>query len=329
MNRATADERFRTQTRLFILAVVAAQAIFVLAQIGSMVLSPYLWLADLANFIRLHLLIVGLSLAFCGVLLSSRATRLGAVISIMVAIAPYLMLPPSAPDLGGVEIRVVSANVLVENQDPSGFIALGDVREADVLVLQEMTRVWQDTLIETGIWAHESSRNMRSNTDMKVFSRYPVLAEAVVSPESDDTGGRHPLRLELDVEGRSLILYAVHAQTPRSSAMWGQRTAYLRDLVAAIQSERRDASVIVVGDWNTPTFSPFFKDVLAETGYARAEARWWPLATRFSLRLDAFPQLGVPIDHIALSPNVGAISVRTSDRFGSNHLAIVARLALP
>lgn len=329
MKRTTADQLHRPWLRLFIIAVAAAQTLFILAQIGSMALARHLWLADLANFIRLHLMIVGISLAFLGLLLRARLTRIGAVVAFAVAVAPYLLLLPPAPYLGGVEIRIVSANVLVENQHPEDFVALADVREADVLVLQEMRPVWQDRLIETGIWAHESSRDLRSRTDMKVFSRFPVLNETVISAESDDTGGRHPLRLELDVEGRTLIVYAIHAQTPRSSRMWRERTAYFRDLAQAVGAERPDAAVILVGDWNTPPFSPLYKDLLTQVGYARADAGLVPHATRFSLRLAALPQIGVPIDHIVLSPNVGAVSLRTSEKFGSNHLAIVARISLP
>lgn len=329
MSRPITKRRRSRTLSLLITALFLAQVVFIAAQLVSMALARHLWLADMANFIRLHLAIGGLGLAVVGLLLPSWWTRLGAVAAAGAAMLPFFMLPASAPYLGGVQINVVSANVMVDNYDPSQFIAFSDVREADLLVLQEMKPLWQTALIETGIWAYESSRNMRATTDMKVFSRFPVLSETVISPQSTDTGGRHPLRMELDVEGRTLIVYAVHAQTPRSPAMWRERTAYLRDLVAAIQDERSDAAVMVSGDWNTPTFSPFYKDVLAATGYLRAESRWWPLATRFSVRFGSIPQLGVPIDQIALSPHVGVENVRTSAIFGSNHVAIFARLTLP
>src|SRR5690606_41855786 len=88
-------------------------------------------------------------------------------------------------------------------------------------------------------------------------------------------------------------------------------------------------AVILDRDCHTPPFTPLYKELLAQVGYARADAGVMPHATRFSLRLAALPQIGVPIDHIVLSPNVGAVSLRTSEKFGSNHLAIVARVSLP
>src|SRR5690606_29827024 len=105
MKRTAAGRRQRN-LRLLVGAVLATQALYILAQTGSMALARHLWLADLASFIRLHLLIVGFALGFVGAVLPSRTTRLAAVISALAAIAPYLSLPPSAPDLGGVEFNV-------------------------------------------------------------------------------------------------------------------------------------------------------------------------------------------------------------------------------
>lgn len=56
------------------------------------------------------------------------------------------------------------------------------------------------------------------------------------------------------------------------------------DLEAALQAEPADMAVIVAGDWNTPPWSPFFRDFLSSTGYKNTEARWWPERTRFSIR---------------------------------------------
>lgn len=309
--------------------VLGAQLVFVAAQVLSMALSRQLWLADLANFIRLHLMLGGLGLGALGLLIRSRATRMGALATILAAVYPYFSLPVQAPSLGGREFTLVTANVMVDNPDPAGFLQLPEVINADILVLQEVRPSWQEALIASGLWPHESTRDLRSNTDMKVFSRFPILSETIVSPDSRDTGERHPNRLELQVGEQTLVIYAVHAQTPRTEAMWHERTAFFRDLRAAVFNEAADAAVIIAGDWNTPSWSPTYLDFLRDTGFNATDPRWWPTPTRFAVRFGSITQLGSPIDRVVLSPHVGLESIHSAAKFGSNHVPVATRLTLP
>lgn len=329
MNAPHRQHRSRRIFKAYIFALVAAQFGFATAQVLSVLLAPYVWLADLANFIRLHLLIGAAGLMVLGLLLPVRLARIGGVLVLVSALLPYLLLPSPAPQLGGTPVTVASANLLVGNPNIDAFMAIPDVAGAEILVLQEVTPDWQDALAQSGLWSFESDRNLRAHSDMKVFSRFEIVGERTLSPESTDTGGRHARRLELRVEGRPVILYAVHTQTPRSLPMWHERNAYLRDLAEALKSERPGAQVIVAGDWNTPSWSPFLSDLLTSTGYRTTESRWWPLPTRFSVRFGELTQLGSPIDRIVISPDVGLESVVTGPNYGSNHLPVIARLTLP
>lgn len=309
--------------------LLLAQLGYAAAQVVSLVLSRELWLADLANFVRPHLLLAGVALFVLGMVLRRRATRIGGLVALIAAILPYASLLSPATDLGGRAFTLVSANVLVDNRDPQPFLSIPEVVAADILVLQEMRPRWQDALAASGYWTYESSRNLRASTDMKVFSRFPILGERTVSPESRDTGGRHAIRFELLVDERPVILYAIHPQTPRREAMWREREAYFRDLAAALETEPSDAAVIVAGDWNMPPWSPFFRDFLSSTGHNTTESRWWPRPTRFSMRFGGLTWLGTPIDRVVLSPNVGLVELATGPQFGSNHLPVIARLSIP
>lgn len=169
-------------------------------QVTSLLLSRQFWVADLANFIRPHLLLMGVALFVLGMVLPRRATRIGGLVALLAAILSYTLLPPPAPDPGGGAFTLVSANVLVDNHDPYPFLSIPEVASADILVLHEMRPPWQDVLAASGYWPHESSRELRANTEMKVFSRFPILDERIMSPESRDTGDRHAVRLELLVD---------------------------------------------------------------------------------------------------------------------------------
>lgn len=309
--------------------VLAGQLGFSIAQIASMLLSRELWLADLANFIRPHLLIAGVALCVVGIALPHRSTKMGGIAALAAAAAPYLMLPAPAQPGDGQPITLVSANLLIHNTEVERFLAIPEVVSADILVLQEVRPEWQDALSATGLWPYESSRDLPANSDMKVFSRFPITGERTVAAQSADTGGRHALRLELGVGGQKLALYAMHPQTPRRPPLWRERTAYLRDIAAALRAEPADASVVIAGDWNLPAWSPFFRDLLDVTGYRTTESRWWPAPTRFSVRFGGITWLGTPIDRVVVSPAVGLTGLTTGPRFGSNHLPVIARLTIP
>lgn len=104
------------------------------------------------------------------------------------ALFPFLLLSPTASPQAGIPITVATANVYVDNPEPVDFLSIPSVLAADVLVLQEVTPRWQDALVASGRWAFESSRDLEDNTDMKLFSRFPILDARTVSPDSNDTG---------------------------------------------------------------------------------------------------------------------------------------------
>ncbi len=315
--------------QLLIVLTLATQVLLAAAALVSLLLSAHLWSADMANFLRPHMVLAGAGLLVFGFALPSRWTRAGGVLALAAAAVPFFLLPAPAPSATGTPISVVSANIYVDNPDPSGFLAMPEVASADIVVLQEMTPLWQDALVASGLWPYESSRDLETNTDMKLFSRFPVADERTVSPQSTDTGGRFSVRYEVLVGERKVVVYAVHPQTPRTPSMWRERSAYLRDLAEALKSESPETPVIVAGDWNTPSWSPFFRDLLSSTGYRTTESRWWPSPTRFSTRYGSVTQLGTPIDRIIVSPSVGLEDLSMGPAFGSNHLPVIVRLSIP
>lgn len=317
-------------TRGVAIVIMAAVCLgFSVVSLGTMVLSRTMWIADLANFLRAHLLLLAISLFIVSVMFLDVLTVLSGTFALLCALLPFLFLPPTASATVGTPFTVVTANVYVDNPDPADFLSLPSILNADILVLQEMTPLWQDALATSGRWSFESSRALDANSDMKLLSRFPILSTKTISPDSTDTGGRFAVRYELLLGDATLIVYAVHPQTPRSPRMWRERSAYLRDLGEALRSERRNAAVVVAGDWNTPSWSPFFNDMSSLTGYKSTESRWWPRPTRFSLKFESWTQLGTPIDRIVVSPAVGLKSLTTGPTFGSNHLPVVAKLTIP
>mgnify|MGYP002379080522 FL=1 len=314
------------------MAVLSLQIGFTVLNVGLILLAPSLWQADLASFFRMHLLFAGLGALMLGFMVHGIGPKLAGAIALSSVVVPFLWTPATAlPTSSDTDLRfrIVSANVYVDNSDPTAFIEFLGKEKPTLVVLQEMTDRWQDTISAALPWPYQSTMDIRSRDDMKVFSRFPILSEQVVSPESGDTGGRHPVRFDLAIGNSRVVLFAVHTQTPRTEEMWRERNAYLRDLIAAVRAEAQGTRIVVAGDWNTPIWSPFFSRALDDGDLRTTQSRWWPLPTRFSLRFGSIPELGIPIDHIAVSPNIRLAGFSTGPQFGSNHLPVIADLVIP
>ena len=122
--------------RLLVVLTVATQAVFAAAALVSLFLSRHVWAADMANFLRPHLFLAGAGLFVFGFALPSRWARAGGVLALVAAAVPFFLLPAPAPSTPGTAISMVSANIYVDNPDPSGFLAIPEVASADIVVLQ-------------------------------------------------------------------------------------------------------------------------------------------------------------------------------------------------
>lgn len=79
------------------IALLLTQIAYAAAQMTSLLLSRQFWVADLANFIRPHLLLIGVALFVLGMVLPRRTTRIGGLVSLLAAILPYTLLPHLHP----------------------------------------------------------------------------------------------------------------------------------------------------------------------------------------------------------------------------------------
>lgn len=307
----------------------AAAALFLVGTTLSLVLAEKAWLADLASFFRPHLFALGVIIfGFCLAARSRLSLILGNA-GVALAALPLLAALPAAPQRDGDEIRFLTANLFIQNTEFARLQNFIGEARPDFVLTQETQRLWQVGFSKVSELPYQSSRDLKSRNDMKLFSRYPIISERVIVGGKDyESLLRHPVRFEVALPTRKLIIYAIHPDTPRLASKWRQRNMYLDLLTETLQTEPRGTAVIVAGDWYTPTWSPFFRDVLSKAALFTTEDWWWPRPTRFALRFGGITWLGTPIDHIAVSSSIGLISLETGPKFGSNHLPVIARLTV-
>lgn len=288
------------------------------------------WLVDLLTFAWPYIIAAG-ALLFVAALVTWRLKAiLIAVVGLTVALIPAADVP-TARASATAGLKIITANLYNQNrEDPAVFIDMLRQEKPDILVLQETTGPWEQAVFASGLFLYQSSVEAQNRDGIKVFSRLPIRAQTELQRAfTEERAYKQPLRLELDVGGKPLFLYAFHPETPRRLWQWRDRNAYLSAAADAVKGDLEKAPVIVAGDWNTPTWSPFFRGFLKQAGLTSTAGGWLQPVTRFSMKLDAIAYIGASIDHVAVSPDIALRARRIGPAFGSNHLPVIAELTLP
>lgn len=289
------------------------------------------WLVDLLTFAWPYVVAAGLLLAVAAVITGRLKAIVIALAGLAIVLIPAFDVPTARPSAAGSGLKVLTANLFVQNpEDPAVFIDLLRREKPDIVVLQETTGRWAAALSGASLFPYESGAEALSRDNIKVYSTLPIRAETELKRAfTEPKAYKQPLRLELDMRGKPLFLYALHPETPRRLWQWRDRNAYLSAAADAVKGDLQRAPVIVAGDWNTPTWSPFYRGFLRQAGLAATEGGWLQPVTRFSLKLDWLAYIGATIDHVAVSPDISVRSHRVGPAFGSNHLPVIADLAMP
>lgn len=304
---------------------------------GFATLADRLWFADMVSFFRPQLALATLAV-FCAAVMLRRWLASVALAALLAANALPLAISkvPAAPSADAADprpnLRIVSANLLYDNVTPSRF---GDVLAGlapDIVITQEARFGWPDVLRALPGFPYMAGPEVLWWGSNIVLSRYPTRAQLVADmPESGGPlGGGKALRVEVDMPRyeRPLVIYAIHAPTPRTFAGWQARNRYLDALAEKIAAEPEGTPVVLAGDWNTPVWSPAYQRTLFLSGLEATERSAWPSPTRIFASL-AGVDFGTPIDHVAVSRGIAVAGFATGPDFGSDHRPVVADLKLP
>ena len=288
------------------------------------------WLIDLVTFFWPTVVLFAVLLALATFAVRGRAARWLALFALATTLYPIFALPPAPEATPGNRLRLLAANLLVENPDTATFMALLTREQPDIVVTEETTSRFVDAIKGSGLYPFESTGTLAEADDKKVFSRYPIREQAQINEAPGTTRlERHPMRLVIDGPDGPIVLYAVHPDTPRSYEQWIQRNAYLDLMADSIRREAESAAVVVAGDWNTPAYSVFFDRFFERTGYRFSRPGWYLPVTRFWTRGKRFFYFGSTIDHVAVSPQLRITDWRRGRDINSNHLPVIVDIAMP
>jgi len=218
--------------------------------------------------------------------------------------------PPSAES-----VRAVMSNVLTSNPHKEKLQSLIRETNPGFFALVETDRRWVASLaaLETA-YPHRITAPRPDNFGMVLFSRYPIVSQKQLAAGAL---GLPLLVAELETPGANLTVIVAHPLPPLNRRNMEERSAYLQQ----VEEEARNASgaVMVMGDLNITSESPYFTDLLAGGDLRDSRAGFgvqpsWP-ALPWPFRMC--------IDHVLVSPGVTIANRYLGDSIGSDHLPVV------
>ncbi len=295
----------------------------------------YVHLAAAAFFGRVLTFQAGLVLTVVALAaLALRRRYLAVVTAIVAAVALWPTLaacrPRHPPAAAGRAVRILAMNVKFSNRDAADIIAQVRQFNPDVIALEELggppVRALNAAL--AGDFPFRCLRP-HGGVGLGVYSRLPFEEGP---PQVSFGRVRRQIRCVVRIDGRPVALYVVHPLSPRSVP----RVLFNRLATADLAEQvRREAlPVVLAGDFNFTAETPNAAALTGPTPLGvgltdafdlagRGRGTTWPVRPRWAAWLP-----GVRIDHVYLSPGLTCTRYATGTYDGSDHLPIVADLAV-
>jgi endonuclease/exonuclease/phosphatase (EEP) superfamily protein YafD len=314
----------RSAWRSLLTRCAIAGAILILAGMGSATIAGFFgrshWRLELLGHFRVQYF-WGLTLA-AATLLLARRWFLGASGVLLAAVNLGLIAPLyfGSDGLTGAtpQLKLFSLNVHFLNRDFQPTLDVIADEQPDVILLMEITPDWADALDSLKpLYPHAHVKPSHRTDGMALFSRYPIRKLDV----KRCPGINLPTLLaEIELPGGPVTVVGTHPASPGTADLFEARNiqlAMVGDWVA-----QRAGPTVLLGDLNTTSWSPYFKDLLSASGlrdsrYGYGVEPTWPW----------FPlPLRIPIDHCLVSPHFGVISRRVGPNVQSDHRPILVEL---
>lgn len=285
---------------------------------ASLLLTAGVWhlpghLPSLLGIFSLWILLPSWLLFFAALALWDRlliGLTLPLVLLHLVRIVPDLAPAQAPPE--GPQLHIVSANLLMVHPDPLPLAELLLARDADVLLLQEVSDIWMDALSETGVLAaypHQTLLAQNDSFGTALLSRLPLQDARV-----DDLLGVPYTRATVRLGAVDVEILNVHTLPPRSQAYfqrWQAQMAFLGEQVAG------GGPLAIIGDLNTTQHGRAYRNLL-DAGLQGAH-RQCGRGHAITFPNGLFPIPSVRLDHALLSEDLACVSISEIHGTGSDH----------
>jgi endonuclease/exonuclease/phosphatase (EEP) superfamily protein YafD len=238
------------------------------------------------------------------------------------AVVP-LLFPAAEPKAAANQpMRVMFVNVFRGNDLKAAVIDVVRESDPDLLIAVEVDHEWVSSLREALAerWPHHVEEDRGDNFGIVLFSKSPLKEHEIF----ESPGTYVPtIRAVAQRPGGDVAIYGTHPFPPVSPVNQSNWVRHMDDLATRIA--RETSPVIVLGDFNSTPWSANYRRFMSRTGLADTMQGFGPQASWPSW----LPYLGIPIDHVVVSPTIRTTDRRIGPRVGSDHRPVIADLMIP
>ena len=217
--------------------------------------------------------------------------------------------------------KVLSANLWHSNRSYDRIERLLALAKPDVVFLAEVNQEQLEGLQglrETYPFAKGISIGKR-NFGIIVISRLPVETAEVVRIGGH---GLPSVVARLRWNGQVVTLIGTHPASPTTPRRLALRNRQLAAIAAF--AARQSGPVMVVGDFNTTSWSAAFGELIAASGLQDSRIGFglqptWPAW---------MPPMRIPIDHCLISRELAVVARRVGSFVGSDHYPVVVEVSI-
>jgi endonuclease/exonuclease/phosphatase (EEP) superfamily protein YafD len=283
------------------------------------------WLLDLLTHFRAHYL--GALAMASVVCLAARRFEPAGVFGAFAILNLWFVAPlyfgRAAGEAGGSVVRVMTVNAWYSNQQRDLVVQYVREISPDVFLVMEVDGGWaerlealSDTYPHKVIEAHPGD-----GFGIALLSKLPAKQLEV---QYIGAFGAPSIHAELKSrDGSSFHLIGAHLAPPMNSRLVELRNGQLVEHGKRVSA--LDGPVVMLGDFNTTSWSPCYRDFLAATGL-RDSRRGFGNQPSWPSQLN---QLGVAIDHVLVSQEIGVQRRFIGSDVGSDHRPVIADLIMP
>jgi endonuclease/exonuclease/phosphatase (EEP) superfamily protein YafD len=225
-------------------------------------------------------------------------------------------------------LSVMSFNICVNNPETPAIVRSIRSVNPDLAIIIEVTPAMMENInVEL---KSEFPYSFRSpGGGLGIFSKLPLQ-----SPKGEKFSGSSATNLvtTVEYEQRSIKIIGTHPMAPRRLDLFTGRNQHL-DAIGNYFKDTKD-TVILLGDFNLTPWSPYYRQLVKQTGLHNTRLgfgilpTWIRASTHVEFPSWLFPILNMPIDHIFVSKDLQVVRTYTGDNGNSDHAPIISELSI-
>lgn len=234
-------------------------------------------------------------------------------------LAPYIhkgIDPPPPPQFQNTQIiTLLTQNFYYKNSDLFEMLPILEEENPNIFIIHEAGTAWikGKALFQTD-YPYSALTKETGIHGIYIGSKIPGSFKEI--PLGSEVG------LEFTPDTGTYRILAVHPTAPINSILAEERNRQFEDIAEYVQSS--PLPVIVAGDFNTTPFSPYFQDLLRDSGLTDARQIFGFLPTWHVHN----PLFNIPIDFILSSQEWAAIDLHRIAATSSDHWGLSSSLYL-